>query len=287
LPRTGPSSAACLPAWMEHQYRWKVPQRRLPVPTSKPLQELTSPQHLTLLSRRLPASLCSLLQACPEGTYTEQTGGTTLARCVAAPKGTFADGTGNDGYTPCEGGTYQNEAGQSSCKVGGEADCLPMPVCLPATLCPILMLLTPSCSAPWLPCLQPCPPGHQCPAGSQAPTQCRAGFFADLKSPWCRECPRGTFQNAAGQRACKPCPAGSYCPNSKMATAILCPAGRFGVRLSAIQAADCVKCTVNVSRAVPVLLSRSAGIDSLPNHHLFPALLRGAARQRPASLQEC
>jgi hypothetical protein len=84
-------------------------------------QQLTVPSTL-----RLPVSLCSLLQDCPEGTYTEQAGSTTLAHCVAAPKGSFAEGTGNDGYTPCEGGTFQNEVGQSSCKVGTMADCLLM-----------------------------------------------------------------------------------------------------------------------------------------------------------------
>ena len=56
---------------------------------------------------------------------------------------------------------------------------------------------------PSLSSLQDCPPGNACPAGAVRPRQCAAGFFADMKAPFCRECPKGQFQNQAGQRACK------------------------------------------------------------------------------------
>jgi len=138
------------------------------------------------------------------------TGATALSACLPAPKGNFAKGTGNDGFTPCPGGTYQDETGKGSCK--------------------------------------DCPPGSECPAGSVAPKQCRPGFYADLKQPFCKECAKGTFQNLAGQRACKPCPAGYYCQATKMVAATACPAGRFGIKFSAVSPNDCARCPINVSR---------------------------------------
>ena len=61
---------------------------------------------------------------------------------------------------------------------------------------------TPSFPPP-LSSFQDCPPGHACPAGAVRPRQCASGFFADMKAAFCRECPKGQFQNQAGQRACK------------------------------------------------------------------------------------
>ncbi|EFN50756.1 hypothetical protein CHLNCDRAFT_28745 [Chlorella variabilis] len=137
------------------------------------------------------------------------TGGTEIEVCVAAPKGNYAPGTGNDGFIPCEGGTYQDEEGQGACK--------------------------------------PCPPGHQCPSGSLLPTKCRPGFWADMKQPFCKECAKGTYQDREGQRSCKPCPAGSYCQATKMAAPSPCPAGKYGVRISSITPNDCAACPINVS----------------------------------------
>ena len=88
------------------------------------------------------------------------TGSTDISACLPAPKGNYAPGTGNDGFIPCEGGTYQDEEGQGACK--------------------------------------PCPPGYQCPAGSVTPTKCARGFFADMKQPWCKECAKGTYQDNEG-----------------------------------------------------------------------------------------
>ena len=146
------------------------------------------------------------------GTYTEMAGSTDISACLPAPKGNYAPGTGNDGFIPCEGGTYQDEEGQGACK--------------------------------------PCPPGNQCPAGSVAPTKCPPGFYADSRQPWCKECAKGTYQNTEGQRACKPCPAGSYCQATKMVTPTACPAGKYGIKFSAISPTDCAACPINVSGPV-------------------------------------
>lgn len=149
------------------------------------------------------------VQECPEGTYTEMTGSTSQAACVPAPAGNYAAGTGNDGFTPCEPGTYQDQPGKASCK--------------------------------------DCPPGYACPAGSVNPIPCSKGFYADLKQPWCKECAKGTYQDQTAQRACKPCPAGAYCAATKMVAPTPCPAGRFGIKFSSVTANDCAKCPINVS----------------------------------------
>lgn len=137
------------------------------------------------------------------------TGSTSQSACLPAPAGNYASGTGNDGFTPCDPGTYQNQPGKATCK--------------------------------------DCPPGYACPAGSVNPLPCSKGFYADLKQPWCKECPKGTYQDKTAQRACKPCPAGAYCAATKMAAPTPCPAGRFGIKFSSATANDCAKCPINVS----------------------------------------
>ena len=50
------------------------------------------------------------------GTYNERTGAKAIAECLPAPAGNYAEGTGNDGFTPCPGGTFQDVPGQGKCK---------------------------------------------------------------------------------------------------------------------------------------------------------------------------
>ncbi len=78
----------------------------------------------------------SACQECPEGTYNDLTGSTSADACLAAPLGAFAAGLANDGFTPCEGGFYQDQTGQGSCKVGWRAggqpiSCSAAPLALP------------------------------------------------------------------------------------------------------------------------------------------------------------
>lgn len=75
------------------------------------------------------------MQSCPEGTYTDRTGANSVAACLPAPAGNYAAGTGNDGFTPCEPGTYQDQPGKGACKVwelgrlGWEDRCIACPTC--------------------------------------------------------------------------------------------------------------------------------------------------------------
>lgn len=175
---------------------------------------------------------------CPAGTYSEMTGAKAATDCKKAPRGNYAEGTGNDGFNPCLAGTFQDKEGQGACKVRavrtgmpvraaghrvwavGSCECWPPAGCChlvptvaaggqPAAPGPLSFgLLSPFCHCslcgfPPLPSPQDCPPGNACPTGSINPKPCAPGFFAEPKSPFCRECPKGQMQNLAGQRACK------------------------------------------------------------------------------------
>ena len=217
-------------------------------------------------------------KACPEGTYNELSSSTSIAACLPAPKGNYAAGTANDGFTPCEAGYYQDQEAQASCKVCVWASarrccwhtwlwlsrcslhsclqaCLRLCCCAPLAGCCVgaccmpcatsyQRLAHPSsrCLAP----LQPCPPGNECPAGSIAPKECKPGFYADMKAPFCKECQKGTYQDLSGQRASKTCPLGAYCANTKMSAPTLCPAGTFGAKFKAVTRDVCSKCPINV-----------------------------------------
>ena len=93
-----------------------------PALTGMPCPRVRQPLACTLERRFLPTVprrvLLFTLQECPEGTYTDRTGADSVAACLPAPAGNYAAGTGNDGFTPCEPGTYQDQPGKGACKVG-------------------------------------------------------------------------------------------------------------------------------------------------------------------------
>jgi hypothetical protein len=72
--------------------------------------------------------------------------------------------------TDCPAGSYQDQAGSTSCKK--------------------------------------CPAGTSCTVGNVAPNACRAGYYsAKAGSAECKECPANTFSNkVVGATSCTPCP---------------------------------------------------------------------------------
>ncbi len=46
-------------------------------------------------------------------------GSSSLSACLPAPRGNYVAGEGNDGFTPCDPGTYQDQEGAAACKVPG------------------------------------------------------------------------------------------------------------------------------------------------------------------------
>ena len=57
--------------------------------------------------------------ACPRGTYNEESMSSSPEACLKCRPGTYANFTGADVCNDCDGGYYQDQEGQTSCKVGG------------------------------------------------------------------------------------------------------------------------------------------------------------------------
>lgn len=74
--------------------------------------------HHTDLATTQKENLSTPLPPGSAGTYTEMTGAPSLFECLLAPPGNYAEGSGNDGFTPCPAGSFQDLPGQGSCKVG-------------------------------------------------------------------------------------------------------------------------------------------------------------------------
>ncbi|XP_047578777.1 sushi, von Willebrand factor type A, EGF and pentraxin domain-containing protein 1-like [Lutra lutra] len=113
------------------------------------------------VSGHSPGTLCPVGHSCPPGSLEPQL---------------------------CPPGQYQDEPGQSLCKI-----------CLAGKFCSF-RIQRPGTRPTWP---VNCPPGYYCPLGTWSPTQ--------------HPCPRGTFREWPGARSakdCRPCPAGQFCSDS-------------------------------------------------------------------------
>ena len=137
----------------------------------------------------------------------------------------------------CAAGTFQDEEGQTACKV-----------CEPGSYCP-------AGAATPLPCIKgsyssatnltsadeckPTTPGFYAASGSTSQTPCSPGTVAPSTSMRaCDKCAAGTFQDKEGQTACEPCRAGSYCAEGA-AAALPCNEGTYSTATSLKDAASC------------------------------------------------
>ncbi|KAL8270980.1 hypothetical protein Esti_005101 [Eimeria stiedai] len=155
------------------------------------------------------------LRPCPQGTFLSASGAWNEDQCQACPPGRFCalpglaapsgvcsigffctskstspgdaasicpegkycpEGTGDP--IPCEGGTYQSQQGEGSCKT--------------------------------------CPEGSYCPSGSSTPRTCPVGFYcpAGTHYEFQYPCPQGTYGKTEGAKAvssCEPCKEGHLC----------------------------------------------------------------------------
>ncbi|XP_044928344.1 SCO-spondin isoform X2 [Mustela putorius furo] len=113
------------------------------------------------VSGHSPGTLCPVGHSCPPGSLEPQL---------------------------CPPGQYQDEPGQSLCKI-----------CPAGKFCSF-RIQRPGARPTWP---VNCPPGYYCPLGTWSPTQ--------------HPCPRGTFREWPGARSaedCRPCPAGQFCSDS-------------------------------------------------------------------------
>ncbi|XP_032694159.1 neurogenic locus notch homolog protein 3-like [Lontra canadensis] len=113
------------------------------------------------VSGHSPGTLCPVGHSCPPGSLEPQL---------------------------CPPGQYQDEPGQSLCKI-----------CPAGKFCSF-RIQRPGARPTWP---VNCPPGYYCPLGTWSPTQ--------------HPCPRGTFREwpgACSAKDCRPCPAGQFCSDS-------------------------------------------------------------------------
>ncbi|XP_061297102.1 neurogenic locus notch homolog protein 4-like [Pezoporus flaviventris] len=213
---------------------------------------------------------------CPNGTYGEQMGLSSVAECLPCPMGKYCyrdgieppgipnptgdcppgyhcpPGTGFPFSFPCMPGFFWDNSSTE-----GEDPCTPCP---PGYYC----------DSPAMPEPKACPAGFYCVEGSSKPEACPEGTYSGKKGlsgpSKCSPCTRGFYCAAPGQtgpsgpceagfycqgRALTPlptdgvtgdvCPAGAYCPPG-CASPIPCPAGTYS-NLSGLRSLqECLDC---------------------------------------------
>lgn len=238
-------------------------------------------------------------QACPEGTFGSRTGLSLEIQCEDCPGGKYCQGTAKKNYTGicdpgyfCRRRTTRSSPSDDSvhtpkwfgrCPIGGwycEADTIDPQPCNPGSYAPNGQMMITSaskctkCKAGYF-CASgnqsdvtgPCDDGFYCLEGSYTSRpsspygeRCPAGYKCPSGSPWPEACPKGSYQNATGQKDCLECPAGYfcsgnttnpeicpsgyYCPkNSYAGTTFACQPGTFNNLTGRTQKSDCIPCT--------------------------------------------
>ncbi|EKX46973.1 hypothetical protein GUITHDRAFT_107322 [Guillardia theta CCMP2712] len=132
---------------------------------------------------------------------------------------------------PCHAGYYQDQVGQSACKVCKPGYFCPgmlsasgpdgTVLCPSGSYCPSGTSVAHPCSpgtygpSPGLAACQGCPSGKACvQPGTIQPTVCPAGYYCESNCSSPTPCPIGTYSSSLGLEAeseCRLCPAGRYC----------------------------------------------------------------------------
>jgi len=239
----------------------------------------------------MPFSGQGICTVCPDGTYSDASGASSCTPCPAgyvgrgdvdlsrlsldaackqcgagtysATRGTVGSGAaGSEQFcTLCALGTYQDEAGQTSCKpcpIGTfnneagsavETRCKP---CAEGTYAPFTGMQE---------CIK-CPPGtfsnytgtsqcSPCGAGTFSKdfgsseesqcNECEAGQYSSAGQQ-CQFCEPGTYQDENKQDACKLCPAGTFRADSGATTELQCEACPVGTFASSTGSTECTPC---------------------------------------------
>jgi len=200
----------------------------------------------------------SLQTLCPEGQYQNSSGASSCKKCPSGKVSTvnrkscqsssgggggncspgyYQYGTGcklcDKGYYcqnriryPCRAGTYQQLAGQSSCRIcpfgqyqpySGRTSCLRCPSGKTSnsqrTACTGSTTSCPSGKYKIGSSCYPCIPGYYCSSGTR--TACKPGTYQNLSSQAsCKTCPSNQYQSSSGRSSCYKCQSG-YTHNSK------------------------------------------------------------------------
>ncbi|KAJ6656075.1 hypothetical protein lerEdw1_004481 [Lerista edwardsae] len=205
--------------------------------------------------------------------------GTEIAKQYPCPEGTFSNQTGLSSIKecrPCPGGKF--------CATPGLVT--PSGPCLPGHYC-ILKALVPNPVHDETGDV--CPAGHFCPLGSSSPTPCPSGTLLPqsgmLSHSACLPCPGGSFCQGEGLSSIsgncyqgyycdmlstrpdqKICPPGHYCPKGA-GSPIPCAAGSINPHSGKWDVTDCKLCPARRPPKGHVPLATTARQDS-PRPHL-------------------
>mmetsp|Transcript_141047 Transcript_141047/g.316255 ORF Transcript_141047/g.316255 Transcript_141047/m.316255 type:complete len:1411 (-) Transcript_141047:296-4528(-) len=167
----------------------------------------------------LPAQ-ASCDEPCPPGTASIR----GSSRCTACQPGTFSDVERQGECGQCAPGRFQNETGQTDCKVcpvgtaaaSGEAEC---EACAPGKFSDV----------PEAPTCTLCPQGeHQDHPGSSECVACDPGTFAASRgSEGCDPCRAGAFSTGAGSTRCLSCESGLYQDEEGQTGCLRCGGGNY------------------------------------------------------------
>ncbi|XP_075046430.1 uncharacterized protein LOC142107145 [Mixophyes fleayi] len=169
---------------------------------------------------------------CPTGTFQPYPGMSSAESCLACPAGKF-----------CKGSALSNVSG--NCSVGFY--CV-----LGAVVESPLDGVTGS----------PCPKGHYCPSGANAPLPCEEGFFQDLgRQSSCKICPAGFYcdtRELEGSAVPQLCPAGHFCPRgSHSGVKQRCPRGTYSPDKQLTARDECQPCPAGFYCGVEGLTEQS------------------------------
>ncbi|KAI0761993.1 hypothetical protein BD413DRAFT_644539 [Trametes elegans] len=138
----------------------------------------------------------------------------------ACSAGTFSR-TGQSPCTKCEPGTYQPDAGQTSCRSAQSGWFAAGPGATSQSICLQGTYSTGGAGSCTL-----CPAGSYCNGqGQTKPVKCPKGHYSPTKGlgQQCYECPRGTFVAVEGATACCACCSGFYNDQTSQDHCFDCP----------------------------------------------------------------
>ncbi|XP_019605139.2 uncharacterized protein LOC109457001 [Rhinolophus sinicus] len=193
--------------------------------------------------RRSPSgALLAVATVCgPAGSLLPIPGATSPDDCQPCPAGWFCSRAGlSSPEATCEGGWFCPRASVSGHSPGHL--CPTGHSCPPGSLEPLLCPPGQYQDEPGQTLCKMCPAGKFCPFGTQGtgarpiwPVDCPAGYYCPLGTQTATQhpCPGGTFRERAGARStedCRPCPAGQFCSDSGAGKRFpdgLCSAGYY------------------------------------------------------------
>lgn len=177
---------------------------------------------------------------CPEGTYGNSTGLTSVTQCTTCSVGLYCAG-GATKPAACAAGYYVSGTACVACPAG--SFCVSIPPYAPQQCAAGSYRGTTGGSS-----CNPCVAGAYCLQGATAPTFCGVGYYSSATSATtagtCGACPAGSYCSSRSSTSATTqtiCPAGSYCPEGANVPQP-CPPGKFLNTTGASLLTQCRSC---------------------------------------------